>query len=116
MAPFPSLRIPAQSKPDASRRGKSLELGRLISRVEPAYPDEVTGQRLEGTVKVHATIGRDGTIQSIVASGPQSLAEAAKKAVQQWRYKPTLLGGQPIEADQDIVFVFRLSAQGVNPK
>jgi periplasmic protein TonB len=78
------------------------------------YPEEAARQRLEGTVKVHAIIGRDGTIQSVVASGPHLLAEAAMSAVRQWRYKPTLLGGQAIEADQDIVVVFRLSAQGPN--
>jgi TonB family protein len=111
MAPFPSLRIPPQSKPASAGLGKSLEIGRLVSRAQPEYPTEALSQRIEGTVKVHATIGRDGAIQSIVASGPHSLAEAAKKAVQQWHYKPTLLGGQPIEGDQDIVVVFRLSAQ-----
>lgn len=116
MAPFPSLRIPAELKPAASRLGKSLEIGQLISRIEPTYPAEAASQRIEGTVKVHATIGRDGTIQTIVANGPRLLAEAAKNAVQQWRYKPTLLGGQAIEADQDIVVVFRLSAQDPGSK
>jgi TonB family protein len=115
MSPFPSLRIPTQSKPDSSRLGKTLEIGHLISRVEPTYPGEAASQRIEGTVTIHATIGRDGTIQSIVANGPRLLAESAKKAVLQWRYKPTLLGGQAIEADQDIVLEFRLAGQNAGP-
>jgi TonB family protein len=110
VAPFPSIRIPPQLKSQPPRLGTSLQIGQLASRVEPAYPAEATRQRVEGTVKLHATIGRDGAVQSVVATGPPLLAEAAMTAVRQWRYRPTLLGGQAIEADEDIIVAFRLSA------
>jgi len=71
---------------------------------------------MEGTVKLHATIGRDGAVQSVVATGPPLLADAAMSAVRQWRYGPTLLGGQAIEADEDIIVVFRLSAPPLTSK
>jgi protein TonB len=67
-------------------------------------------QGITGSVKVHAAIGPDGVVQSVEANGPTILAEAAMNAVRQWRYKPTLLGGQAVEADEEIVFVFRLSS------
>jgi protein TonB len=84
-------------------------MGQLVSRIEPTYPPEAVQQEIAGTVKVHAAIGRDGTVQSVEANGPAMLAEAAMNAVRQWRYKPTLLDGQAVEADEEIVFVFRLS-------
>lgn len=84
-------------------------MGQLLSRIEPAYPPEAVRQEIAGTVKLHAAIGRDGAVQSVEANGPALLAEAAMSAVRRWRYKPTLLDGQAIEADEEIVFVFRLS-------
>jgi protein TonB len=84
-------------------------MGQLVSRVEVVYPSEAIRQRIEGTVKLHAIIGRDGAM-NVAATGPPLLREAATSALRQWRYKPTVLGGQTIEAEEDIVVVFRLSA------
>lgn len=109
MPPFPSMRIPPELKSQASRAGTSLQMGQLVSHIEPVYPAEAVRQEVAGTVKVHAAIGRDGSVQSVEANGPTLLAEAAMSAVQQWHYKPTFLDGQAIEADEEIVFVFRLS-------
>lgn len=109
MPPFPSMRIPPQLKSQASHTGTSLQMGQLISRIEPTYPAEAVRQEIAGTVKVRAAIARDGAVQSLEANGPPMLAEAAKNAVRQWRFKPTLLDGQAIEAEEEIVFLFRLS-------
>ena len=113
--PFPSIRVPPGLKSKPSSLGTSLQMGQLASRVEPTYPSEAVRQGIEGTVKVHASIGSDGAVQSVVASGPHLLAEVAMSAVRQWRYRPTRLGGQAIEADEDVVFVFRLSHQKSTP-
>jgi protein TonB len=97
-----------------SKLGASLQIGGLISRVDPTYPEEAERQHIEGTVKLHAIIGTDGAIRSIeVVSGPPLLAQAAARAVQQWRYKQTSLGGRPIETEEDIVAVFRLQTQKI---
>jgi protein TonB len=109
MPPFPSIRVPPQLKADLSRPGTELQMAQLVSRVEVVYPSEAIRQRIEGTVKLYAIIGRDGAV-SVAATGPPLLREAATSAVRQWRYKPTVLGGQAIEAEEDIVVVFRLSA------
>ena len=113
--PFPSIRVPSGLKAKPSGLGMSLEMGQLVARIEPAYPAEAVRDRTEGTVKVHASIAADGTVQSVVASGPHLLAESAMNAVRQWHYKPTRLGGQAIEADEDVVFVFRLLPQKSTP-
>jgi TonB family protein len=104
------MRIPADVNSSESRAGKSVQLGKLVQRVEPTYPAEAAQRQIQGTVKLHAAINADGTIQNVEANGPPQLAEAAMNAVRRWRYTPTILGGTPIEADEDIVFVFRLSS------
>jgi outer membrane biosynthesis protein TonB len=54
-------------------------------------------------------VGRDGSVQSVeTTSGPALLGKAAANAVREWRYAQTLLGGQPVETEQDIVVRFRL--------
>ncbi|HKV05812.1 MAG TPA: TonB family protein [Candidatus Acidoferrales bacterium] len=87
-----------------------LKQGELINRVSPIYPALAQQQRIEGTVKLHVTVGDDGAVRSVaLISGPQLLTEAAKSAVRQWRFSPTLLDGKPVESERDVSLVFRLS-------
>jgi protein TonB len=106
---YPSIQIPPELKGQISRGGAKLQVAQLVSRVEPVYPQEAQQQRIEGTVKLHAIIGRDGSIHAIEnVSGPPLLVPAATTAVRQWRYRPTSLNGRPVEAGEDITMVFRL--------
>jgi TonB family protein len=114
-SPFPSIRVPPEMKSQISKQGASLQLGQLISRVEPIYPEDAERQRIEGAVKLHVIIDRDGNIQNIdQMSGPPLLEAAAANAVRQWKYKPTSLGGQPVEAGVDVTVVFRLQPARAN--
>ncbi len=108
-SPFPSIRVPPEMKSQISKQGASLQMGQLISRVEPVYPEDAERQRIEGVVKLHMIIDRDGKIQDVdKMTGPPLLVAAAANAVRQWRYKPTSLGGQPVEAGVDVTVTFRL--------
>jgi TonB family protein len=90
-------------------QNQNLLVGRLLRRVDPSYPLEAVQQRIEGTVRLHAVIGKDGKIQSLEPqSGPPLLVESAEIAVREWRYGPTLLDGRPIQTQADIRLVFRL--------
>jgi protein TonB len=81
----------------------------LISRAEPQYPVIAVETKTEGTVRLHAIISRDGRITSLeVLSGHPFLVKAALDAVRQWRYRPTLLNGEPVEVDTSITVIFRL--------
>ena len=82
----------------------------LIHDVVPSYPPEAGRARIEGTVVLLAVIGKDGTVQDVrVESGLPVLAQAAIDAVKQWRYRPYLLNGEPIEVDSQITINFTLS-------
>src|SRR5882724_1781021 len=107
--PYPSLRIPSGSS-KKQRQGASLQLGRLLSRIEPAYPEDAKQQGIQGTVKLHAVIDRNGSVQSLQpVNGPPVLVAAAVNAVRQWRFSETLLAGHSVETEEDINVVFRLS-------
>lgn len=108
--PYPSIHVPTESKARLSRPGTSLQIGRLVSKAEPVYPAEALRQRIAGTVKVHLVIGANGTVaKAEPLSGPALLEEAALRAVQQWRYEPTMLGGEAIEVEEDITVAFRIT-------
>lgn len=83
----------------------------LIHDVTPQYPPEAGRARIEGTVVLLATIGTDGSVKDVrIESGLPILAQAAIEAVKQWRYKPYLIDGEPVEVDSRITINFNLSA------
>jgi protein TonB len=82
----------------------------LIHDVTPQYPPEAGRKRIEGTVVLMAVIGKDGTVRDVrVENGLPLLAQAAIDAVKQWRYRPYLLNGEPVEVDSHITINFTLS-------
>jgi len=81
----------------------------LINRVEPRYPAIAQVARVSGAVVLSAVIAADGSVQSLrVVSGNPLLISAAYDAVRQWRYRPTLLNGQPVEVQTLITVNFVL--------
>ena len=74
------------------------------------YPPLARQTRISGTVRLHAIIGKDGTVHELeVMNGHPLLVQAALEAVRQWRYKPTLLNGEPVEVDTTIDVIFSLN-------
>jgi len=91
------------------RQGGNVQAAKLINRVTPNYPPLARQTRISGTVRLHAIIGKDGTVQSLtLESGHPLLVQAALDAVKQWRYQPTLLNGVPVEVDTTIDVIFSL--------
>jgi protein TonB len=92
------------------RVGGNVQAARIINRVQPVYPPLARQTRISGTVRLHAIIGKDGTIQSLeVMNGHPLLQQAALDAVRQWRYQPTLLNGDPVDVDTTIDVIFSLN-------
>jgi protein TonB len=87
----------------------TIDPAMLIHRVEPVYPPLAKQTHREGRVELRAIIGTDGTIQSLqVVSGDPLFLMSAREAVQQWKYKPTYLNGQPVEIDTFITVVYTM--------
>ena len=96
-------------KPGSPRRIVSvLEEAQLVRKVEPVYPRIAVLSGVQGQVRLHAIIARDGSIQSLnVTSGHPMLASAALDAVRQWRYRPYILNGETVEVETFITVNFR---------
>jgi TonB family protein len=90
--------------------GDHLGEGKLIRGVQPSYPPEARAAGVHGIVEFTAHIAADGTIGRLdVVRGDPLLLKAAREAVIQWRYRPTLLNGQPVAIVTNIVVNFTLS-------
>jgi protein TonB len=94
--------------PNVKRVISVLEEARLLNKVEPVYPRPAVLAGIQGEVKLHAIIARNGTIQSLNAvSGHPLLVRAAMDAVGQWRYRPYILNGEAVEVETFITVNFR---------
>ena len=104
---------PPDTPPNISERHKVSELqqmAQLITRIEPQYPTLAIQTRREGRVELHALISPNGTIESLeVISGDPFFIQSALSAVRQWRYRPTILNGHPIEVDTHITVIYTLN-------
>lgn len=104
-----NLPPPPKAGPSRIRVGGNVQQASLIRQVQPSYPPLAKAAHVSGTVVLHAIISKDGTIQQLeYVSGPAMLMNSALDAVRQWRYKPTMLNGEPVEVDTQITVVFTL--------
>jgi protein TonB len=91
------------------RMAPTVMAASIVKQVAPKYPSKAKKDHVEGTVVMHAIIGKDGSIKDLkVMSGPDVLVASSEKAVKQWKYKPTLLLGNPVEVDTTISVVYEL--------
>ena len=101
----------AKSKTMRIRIGGNVEAAKIITRVQPIYPENAKAAGAQGSVLLHAVVSKDGRPLSLQVLNSQvnpDLARAAVEAVSQWRYQPTLLNGEPVEIDTTIQVKFTL--------
>ena len=108
--PASPLASSSGSAPTRVRVSQGVTAGLLFHRVNPIYPVEARRNHVQGRVLLNAVIGTDGNIKDLqVISGPKELVDAAVGAVQQWRYRPYLFDGQPVEVATTIEVNFQLA-------
>jgi protein TonB len=84
--------------------------GNLIYKPQPVYPPMARAARIQGAVILRAIISKAGTIENLQAlSGHPLLIPAAIEAVKQWRYRPYVLNGEPVEVETQVAVNFILS-------
>jgi protein TonB len=94
---------PKPAAPQRIRVGGNVEAGARVNNVTPEYPAIAKVAHISGTVVLHAVIAKDGSIEQLeYISGPPMLVKSAMDAVKQWRYKPYLLNGDPVEVETTI--------------
>jgi TonB family protein len=104
---------PSQSSPGVQnplRIPAGVMAGNLISKVVPVYPPAAKAANVQGIVVLHALISKTGSVENLqVISGPQMLTSSAIEAVKQWKYKPYLLNGEPMDVETTINVNFSLA-------
>jgi periplasmic protein TonB len=101
-------KLPA--KPKLVRVSQGVTEGLLVHKVTPQYPFVAKQAHVQGAVILKAIIGKDGKVQNVQPeSGSPLLASAAVSAVKQWRYKPYVLNGTPVDVETTVTVNFTLA-------
>jgi protein TonB len=111
IAPPPPPPPPEAPKPPQRIKvGGNVQQANLVKQVKPPYPPLARQARIQGTVILEAVINRQGSVDQLrVISGHPLLVQSAMDAVRQWKYRPTLLNGEPVEVITTITVNFNLS-------
>ena len=108
--PMPKEAVKAKDLTRPLPMGGNVAAANLVHRVEPVYPPLAKTARIQGLVTFQATIGADGEIRNLqLQEGHPLLVSAARNAILQWRYRPTLLNGKPVEVLTTITVRFSFS-------
>jgi periplasmic protein TonB len=100
---------PKPTAPQRVKQGGNVTAASILQQTRPLYPALARQARIQGNVVLHAIIDKDGKVAQLeVISGHPLLVQSALDAVKQWRYKPTLLNGDPVEVDTTITVTFTM--------
>lgn len=99
------------SNPKVIRVGAGVAEANLIKKVQPVYPASAKSAHVEGAVVLNVTISKEGVPEdlSVVSSPSDDLTESALNAVRQWRYRPTLLNGNPVAITTEVTVNYTLT-------
>ena len=91
------------------RVGGDIKEPKKVKDQRPVYPPVAMAAKIEGIVIIEATIGKDGSVsEAKVLRGQPLLNQAALDAVNQWKFTPTMLNGQPVEVLMTVTVNFTL--------
>jgi len=83
--------------------------GSAIAKAQPEYPPVAKAAGVQGAVQVMIVVDEQGNVLTVdVVSGHPLLREAAAKAAQQWKFKPTELSGNAVKVQGTLTFNFTL--------
>jgi|SRR5689334_629750 len=100
---------PAQPKGPV-RVGGNVKRPELVHKVEPTYPPLARQTRVQGNVVIDCVIDKQGNVTQVKAvSGHPLLVQSALSAVKQWKFKPTMLNGQPVDVAMTVTVQFNMA-------
>jgi periplasmic protein TonB len=105
-----STTVPRIAAPQRVRVSQGVTEGLLTRKVQPNYPPLAKTARIQGDVVLNAVISKTGSIENLrVMSGHPMLVTSALDAVKQWKYRPYILNGEPVEVETTITVKFTLA-------
>lgn len=109
--------VAADSQLTIEQPAEGVVLGQPVRKVTPGYPLKAKIERSQGNVIVVCLVSRAGDIASIKSvSGPPALMEASAEAAKLWRFMPTTVKGEAVEASAAITFKYDLGWKTLNDK
>jgi protein TonB len=106
--------VPATEDPcrDAVEGGCVTPPRKLVD-VKPAYPARHAEAGVSGVVVVEGAVQTDGSVGDLQAApnADPDFADAAIRAVRQWQFSPTRLGGVPMEIRMTVTVQFTITAR-----
>jgi len=76
-------------KPVASQAQPSTTERKVVTRIEPEYPETLKRLYIGGVVRVEVLVGPNGAVQTTeLLGGNPILGQSAMKAIKQWKYAP----------------------------
>jgi protein TonB len=100
---------PKVATPQKLKVSSGVVEGLKLNAPSPQYPQMARIAHIQGDVVLQATISKNGTVENLHAlSGHPILIQAALDAVRQWRYKPYVLNGEPVEVETTIKVQFHM--------
>jgi TonB family protein len=101
---------PHPAIPQRVRVSAGVESSLMRIRVNPEYPPDARTQGIQGVVNMRVIIDKEGNVSQVdLISGHPLLAQSAIDAVKQWKYRPFLLNGMPMEVESTVVVNFTLA-------
>jgi TonB family protein len=100
----------SQAVPQRVRVSPDFAQGLILNKVAPVYPTLARQVHLQGIVTLQVQISKSGDVEKVeLFSGHPMLAPSAIEAVKQWKYKPYLLNGEPVDVETKVVVNFTLA-------
>jgi TonB family protein len=110
LAPSTTPSGPRIPVPQRVRISSGVASGLVEKKVPPAYPDKARQAHIEGAVVLKAIIDKQGNVENLqLISGHPALVLAAIDAVKEWKYRPYMLNGEPVEVETQVMVTFRLA-------
>src|SRR4029077_15316634 len=99
-----------QDGPRNSTSSSELTGLTLVRKVDPKYPPELIEQNVQGEVVLYAVIRSDGSVDSIqlVRGIDPPLDANAKNALGQWKFRPALKNGIPVDLETIVHIPFKI--------
>ena len=113
----PRAPVPVPDSQPITTKGDRVQMSTdtrqaLTRPVRPEYPLLARQMKVQGAVVLSVFIDKDGSIENLqVDSGPAILADAARAAVKQWRFKPYLQNGVPVATQARVTVDFTIGVQ-----
>jgi protein TonB len=99
-----------QVRPQRVRVSEGVMQGLVLKKVSPEYPQDAKKDHIQGAVELQVVVDKKGNVANIkVVGGPERLVPASINAVKQWKYRPYLLNGDPMEVETKVTVNFTLA-------